>query len=95
MNGIDLPLPASATARRFTSLCLLAVTALLFSLVLRLNHDAQLLPAGADATMAQLKLHGLAVLLGVMAMLNIGWFSALARAQAAEARVRARTNGGR
>lgn len=95
MNGIDLPLPASAAARRFTSLCLLAISALLFTLVLRLNHDAQALPAGSDATMAQVKLHGMAVLLGALAMLNIAWFSALARAQAAQARIRSRNSGGR
>ncbi len=94
MNGIDLPLPASAAARRFTSLCLLGLSALLLTLVLRLNHEAQALPVGADATLAQVKLHGLAVLLGAMAMLNIAWFGALARAQAEQARIRARITGG-
>jgi hypothetical protein len=95
MNGLDLPVPASAAARLATSISLLAVTALVFNLVLQLDLAAQGLPDGAGAAMAQIKLHGLAIVLGVMAMLDIAWFGALARAQAAQARMRARSLAGR
>jgi hypothetical protein len=88
MNGLDFPIPASAAARRLTSFCLLAITVLVFQLVLRFDLSAQ--TGGAQSELAQLKTHGFAVVLGVMAMLNIAWFGALIRVQAAEARQRAR-----
>jgi hypothetical protein len=90
MNGTDLPVPASLAARRLTSFCLLAITALVFQLVLRFNLEAQALPAHAGGDLAQIKTHGFAVVLGVMAMLNIAWFGALIRVQAMEAHMKAR-----
>lgn len=90
MNGLDFPVPASNAARYLTSFCLLAITMLVFQLVLRFDLEAQALPPGAGSELAQIKTHGFAVLLGVMAMLNIAWFGALIRVQAAEARIRAR-----
>ncbi len=89
MNGLDFPVPASPVARRLTSFCLLAVTVLVFQLVLRFNLEAQAQPAGGDPDLALIKTHGFAVVLGVMAMLNIAWFGALIRVQAAEQRMRA------
>jgi hypothetical protein len=90
MNGLDLPVPASTTARLATSTGLIAVTAMVLNLVLQFNLEAQALPAGGDAALAQIKVHGFAVLLGVMAMINMAWFGALIRVQAAEARMKAR-----
>jgi hypothetical protein len=90
MNGTDFPVPASLAARRLTSFCLLAITALVFQLVLRFNLEAQGLSSQAGGDLAQLKTHAFAVVLGVMAMLNIAWFGALIRVQAAEARIKAR-----
>lgn len=91
MNAVDFPIPAAAAARRLTSFCLLAISALLLQLVLRFNLEAQALPASAGGNLAHLKTHGFAVLLGVMAMLNIAWFRALIRVQAAESRLKARS----
>ncbi len=91
MNGLDFPVPASLAARRLTSFSLLAITGMVFQLVLHFNLEAQALPAHAGGDLAQIKTHGFAVVLGVMAMLNIAWFGALIRAQAAEARQKARS----
>lgn len=90
MNGLDLPVPTSATARLAASASLLALAAVVLNLVLLFNLEAQTLPAGRDAAIAQIKVHGLAVVLGVLAMINMAWFGALIRATAAEARMKAR-----
>jgi len=88
VHSPDFPVPASIAARCFTSIFLLAVTVMVLQLVLHFNQQA--LVAGAGRDLAQIKTHGFAVVLGVMAMLNIAWFSALIRMAAAEAQIKAR-----
>jgi hypothetical protein len=96
MTGKDLPIPASASARSLASFCLIAITAILLQLVLRLDTLAHQMIGQPGAELALLKTHAFALLLGVLVMLDIAWFRSLLRAQAMEAQMRpARTLGRR
>lgn len=89
MTGQDLPIPASTQARSLASFCLIAITAIVAQLVLRLDSVAQQLAGQPGGELAQLKTHAFALLLGVLVMLDIAWFRALLRMQALEERLRA------
>jgi hypothetical protein len=88
MTGFRLPIPASFQLRSLGSFALLTITAILVQLVFRLDAEAQALAGTAAGDLAALKTHGFALLLGVVVMLDLAWFSALLRAQAEDARMR-------
>lgn len=89
MTGQELPIPSSSQARSLASFCLIAITAIVFQLVLRLDASAHQLAGQPGGELAQLKTHAFALLLGVLVMLDIAWFRALLRTQAMEQRLRA------
>lgn len=88
MTGFSLPIPASFQLRSLGSFALLAITAILVQLIWRMNGDAEALAGTPAGDLAVLKTHGFALLLGVVSMLDLAWFSALFRAQAEESRSR-------
>lgn len=87
MTGSHLPIPSSTQLRSFGSFCLLAITAMLLQFVLRFDAQVQALAGQPAGDLAAVKMTGFALLLGVVVMLALAWFSALFRVQAAEARL--------
>lgn len=89
MRGFRLPIPASPVLRSFGSFSLLAISFVIAQLVWRLNRVALAMAGQPAGDLAAVKTAGFALLLGVMAMLCVAWFSSLFEVQTAEAKARA------